>query len=104
MGAFSYAACGLLPGSTCKGMQQRLRLAGEVVEFEGVGGVCGNDGNNVGVVVLVVALALKLVHVAAANDGVGGEHADAAEQQGAGVAGALVGVVVARVAAVGIPE
>ena len=69
----------------------------------GVAAVCWNNGHNVGVVVLVIALALQLVHVAAADDRVGGEQADAAQNERAGVALALLGVVERRVAAVGVP-
>ena len=69
----------------------------------GVAAVCWNNGHNVGVVVLVIALALQLVHVAAADDRVGGEQADAAQDESAGVALALLSVVERRVAAVGIP-
>ena len=68
----------------------------------GVAAVCWNNGHNVGVVVLVIALALQLVHVAAADDRVGGEQADAAQNERAGVALALLGVVERRVAAVGV--
>jgi hypothetical protein len=54
-------------------------LAGEVVEFARVATVRRHNGHDVSVVVLVVALALQLVHVAAGDDRVGGEQADAAQ-------------------------
>jgi len=84
-------------------MRERRRLAREVVELAWVAVVCRNNGHNVSVVVLVIAPALQLGHVAAADDGVGGEQADAAQDEGAGVALALLSVVERRVAAVGIP-
>ena len=74
-------------------MLQRLRLARVVVELVWVGGVFRNDRNNVGIVILVVALAKQIEHVAAANDGVGGEQADTAQHQRSSVALALCGVV-----------
>ncbi len=89
--------------ATCVRVQQSRRLTREVVEFARVGWVCWNDRKDMSVVVLVIALALQLRHVAAADDRVGGEQADAAQHKGAGVALALLGVVERRVAAVGIP-
>ena len=84
-------------------MRERRRLAREVIELAWVAAASRNDRYDVSVIVLVVAPALQLVHVAAADDRVGGEQADAAQDEGAGVALALLSVVERRVAAVGIP-
>ena len=84
-------------------MRERRRLAREVVELAWVAAASRNDRHDVSVIVLVVAPALQLVHVAAADDRVGGEQADAAQDEGAGVALALLRVVERRVAAVRIP-
>jgi hypothetical protein len=45
--------------ATWVGMLQRRRLAGIVDEFHGISGVCWEHGNDVSVVVLVVASALQ---------------------------------------------
>jgi hypothetical protein len=88
---------------TCIWLLQSWSFTGKVVELARVAAVCWNNGHDVSVVVLVVAPALQLVHVAAADDGVGGEEADAAQDERAGVALLLRGVVEGRVAAVGVP-
>ena len=95
--------CVCANAGTGKGMRESRRLAREVIEFARVAAVGRNDRNDVSVVVLVVAPALQLVHVAAADDGVGGEQADAAHDERAGVALALLRVVERRVTAVGVP-
>ncbi len=84
-------------------MRESRRLAREVVELARVAAVGRNDRNNVSVVVLVIALALQLRHVAAADDRVGGEQTDAAQNERAVVALTLLRVVERRVAAVGVP-
>jgi hypothetical protein len=67
--------CVCANAGTGKWMRKSRRLAREVVELAWVAVVGRNNGHNVSVVVLVIAPALQLGHVAAVDDGVGGEQA-----------------------------